>query len=62
MSDGRSIISQISERQDRGQFRKEHWVGSFAEYLDIVRERPEITRNAFQRDLRHDPRGGNGGP
>lgn len=49
MSDGRSIIAAIGQRQDRGQFRKEHWIGSFAEYLDIVRERPEVTRNAFQR-------------
>ena len=49
MSEGRSIISAIGQRQDRGQFRKEHWIGSFAEYLDIVRERPDVTRNAFQR-------------
>ena len=49
MSDGRSIIATIGQRQDRGQFRKEHWSGSFAEYLDVVRERPEVARNAFQR-------------
>lgn len=26
-----------------------HWKGSFAEYLDIVLERPEVARTAFQR-------------
>src|SRR5262249_35608896 len=26
-----------------------HWEGSFEEYLQIVRERPQVTRNAYQR-------------
>jgi serine protein kinase len=30
-------------------FRKEHWEGTFEEYLDIVREHPEVTRTAYQR-------------
>jgi serine protein kinase len=49
MFDGRSIISLISERQDLDQFRKKTWTGTFEEYLDLVRQQPEITRNAFQR-------------
>lgn len=28
---------------------KAHWTGSFAEYLDLVKNNPKITRNAFQR-------------
>jgi serine protein kinase len=49
MSDGRSIISLIGQRQDLEQFRKKTWEGSLEEYLDAVKERPEITRNAFER-------------
>jgi serine protein kinase len=49
MSDGRDIISLVAQRQDCEQFRRKHWVGAFAEYLNIVRERPEVTRTAYQR-------------
>ena len=49
MSDGRSIISLIGQRQDLEQFRKKTWEGSLEEYLDAVKEHPEITRNAFER-------------
>ncbi len=49
MSDGRKIIELISERQDREQFRRKTWVGSFEDYLEIVREKPEVTRSAYQR-------------
>ncbi len=49
MSDGRKIISLVAERQDLEQFRRKHWIGSFDEYLDLVRESPTVTRNAFQR-------------
>lgn len=49
MFDGRTIISLVAERQDLDQFRKKNWTGSFEEYLDLIRQHPEITRNAFQR-------------
>jgi len=49
MTSGTSVISLISERQDIGQFRKKHWIGSFEEYLDLVAADPRITRNAFER-------------
>src|SRR5262245_47929435 len=49
MSDGRNIIELVAKRQDCDQFRRKNWVGTFAEYLDIVRERPEVTRTAYQR-------------
>ena len=47
MSKGSEIISLVAERQDLDQFRRKNWVGTFEEYLDIVREHPEVTRNAF---------------
>lgn len=46
---GRDIVSLIGERQDLDQFRKKNWVGTFHQYLDLVRENPQITRNAFER-------------
>jgi serine protein kinase len=49
MSDGREIITLVAQRQDCEQFRRKNWLGTFAEYLDIVRKRPEVTRSAFQR-------------
>src|ERR1700741_902190 len=49
MIKGSEIISLVSERQDREQFRRKNWIGTFEEYLDIVREHPEVTRTAYQR-------------
>jgi len=49
MKAGRDIISLVAERQDLNQFRKKNWEGSLEEYLDLVRENPRITRNAFER-------------
>jgi serine protein kinase len=46
---GQEIISLVAQRQDLDQFRRKNWEGTFAEYLDIVRQRPEVTRNAFER-------------
>ncbi|MCB9953480.1 MAG: serine protein kinase [Planctomycetaceae bacterium] len=49
MVQGSAFLQQVSAKQDADQFRTEHWQGSFAEYLDLVRERPEVTRTAYQR-------------
>jgi serine protein kinase len=49
MSEGQTIISLVAERQDLDQFRKKNWEGSFQAYLDLVREDPHVTRNAFER-------------
>jgi len=49
MTAGRDLISLVAERQNLERFRREHWVGSFADYLDVVIEQPRVTRNAFQR-------------
>ncbi len=46
---GKEIVSLVAERQDRNRFRKENWEGSFQDYLDIVRENPRVSRNAFER-------------
>jgi serine protein kinase len=49
MTDGRKIISLVSDRQDRDQFRRKNWIGTFEQYLDIVRNHPRVTRTAYQR-------------
>ena len=49
MADGRVILSSLRSEVDLNDYRKLHWEGSFEEYLDIVLERPEVTRTAYQR-------------
>jgi serine protein kinase len=49
MGTGRELLNQISARQSAEAFRQENWQGSFDEYLDIVRQTPEVTRTAHQR-------------
>ncbi len=49
MNNGHELLQGISARQDAQQFRQENWQGSFAEYLDIVRQNPKVTRTAYQR-------------
>ncbi len=45
----RGMIERIAAMQDLKLYRELHWEGSFEEYLAIVRERPQVTRNAYQR-------------
>ena len=49
MSSGSEIISLVGQLQDLKAFRDQNWEGTFEEYLDIVRQNPEVTRTAFQR-------------
>jgi len=51
MSNGstQSILGMIATMQDVEEFRALNWEGSFEEYLDIVREDPSVSRNAYQR-------------
>ncbi|MCP4190356.1 MAG: serine protein kinase [Planctomycetaceae bacterium] len=49
MNAGREIMSLVAQRQDIERYQREHWVGTFEEYLDIVRGNPHVTRNAYQR-------------
>ena len=44
-----TLVSRVASLQDFASYRELHWEGSFEEYLRIVRERPQVTRNAFQR-------------
>jgi serine protein kinase len=44
-----SLVSRIASLQDYATYRDLNWEGSFEEYLRVVRERPHVTRNAFQR-------------
>jgi serine protein kinase len=45
----RELISFITREQSLDAYQKLHWEGSFASYLDLVRQRPEVARTAFQR-------------
>ncbi|MCA9237390.1 MAG: serine protein kinase, partial [Planctomycetales bacterium] len=49
MARGSEIVSLVSDRQDRDQFRRKNWIGTFEQYLDIVAENPLVTRTAYQR-------------
>src|SRR5437588_8373482 len=48
-SSGKTILEALRRELDLGDYRKIHWEGTFEEYLDIVREHPEVTRTAYQR-------------
>lgn len=43
------MVARIAALQDYDRYRDLHWEGSFEDYLQVVRENPEVTRNAFQR-------------
>ena len=47
MSTGADLIARIASRQNLADYQKTHWHGTFAEYLDIVRREPRVTRTAF---------------
>src|SRR6266851_2274847 len=44
-----SMVEKIASLQDFALYRDLSWEGTFEDYLQIVRERPSVTRNAFQR-------------
>jgi len=49
MAEDKQLQDIINSRVNRERFQKEHWEGSFWEYLDLVNERPQVIRSAFQR-------------
>src|SRR5687768_11217032 len=49
MSMTESMTARIAAMQDYEQYRDLHWEGSFEDYLRICRDKPQVTRNAFQR-------------
>ncbi len=44
-----TMTDRIAAMQDFQLYRELHWDGGFEEYLGIVREKPQVTRNAYQR-------------
>jgi serine protein kinase len=44
-----AMTQRIASMQDFKLYRELSWEGSFEDYLQIVRERPQVTRNAYQR-------------
>ncbi|AGA28873.1 PrkA family serine protein kinase [Singulisphaera acidiphila] len=49
MSTGTDLIASLASRQNLADYQKKHWHGTFADYLDIVRQTPRVTRTAYQR-------------
>ncbi len=45
----KSIVSMIGNLQNLETYQQLNWEGTFEEYLEIVRQNPRVTRNAFQR-------------
>ena len=54
MVNGNEIIFLVPDRQDRDQFRRKNWAGTFEEYLNIVRDNPFGCTHSLPTDLRHD--------
>ncbi|MCP4197296.1 MAG: serine protein kinase, partial [Proteobacteria bacterium] len=48
-TDNGELIKRIAGLQNIDEYREQNWSGSFEDYLDLVRENPEITRTAFKR-------------
>jgi serine protein kinase len=46
---GTTILSKIGQMQDLTGFKDRHWEGTFADYLDLVRQDPRVARTAYQR-------------
>lgn len=46
---GRGLLQKLAAGQRLDEYRQEHWQGSFDEYLELVKARPEATRSAYQR-------------
>ncbi|MEZ6142091.1 MAG: serine protein kinase [Zavarzinella sp.] len=46
---GTAILAGLRTESDIFDFQKLHWEGTFAQYLDIVVENPQVTRTAYQR-------------
>ncbi len=44
-----NMTDRIASMQDFRLYKELHWEGSFEDYLGIVREKPQVTRNAYQR-------------
>lgn len=47
--DTAGLLQQIAELHDVQRYRDLNWEGDYTDYLDLVRQKPEVTRNAWQR-------------
>src|ERR1700689_1134450 len=44
-----SMTDRIASMQDFKLYKELHWEGGFEDYLGIIRHKPQVTRNAYQR-------------
>ncbi|MEZ4399626.1 MAG: serine protein kinase [Kofleriaceae bacterium] len=44
-----SLLGQIASLQNYDTYKELAWEGSFEDYLELVKQRPQVTRNAYQR-------------
>ena len=44
-----AMVDKIAAMQDFALYRDLAWEGSFEDYLQVIRQNPQVTRNAFQR-------------
>ena len=44
-----SLIQTVAKLQNYAEFAELNWSGTFEEYLQIVQQKPEVTRTAYQR-------------
>ncbi len=49
MNENNTLLAKLEQMQDTAGFRGQHWEGTFADYLEIVRQEPAVARTAFQR-------------
>ncbi len=49
MTSGHELLQKLASKSEYENFRQETWQGTFADYLDLVRENPGIARSAWQR-------------
>lgn len=49
MQNGHTLIEAIASKQNLDTYQQENWQGTFAEYLDIAKKNPKVTRTAHQR-------------
>jgi serine protein kinase len=49
MSPKESLLHKIGSHQDIEEYQHLHWEGDFEDYLDLIREDPNIVRTAYQR-------------
>src|SRR5437016_2080757 len=49
MAPAQAILDTLRTRLDTTEYKKLHWEGGFDAYLDIILDRPAVTRTAYQR-------------